>query len=49
MATKKKAPVKKKPMSLRERMANRHKQIDQASGYGEAKKERKIPLPKKYQ
>ena len=50
MPTKKKVPVTKKPMSLRERMANRHKQIDQASGFEEPeKKQRKIPLPKKYQ
>lgn len=49
MANKKKV-VPKKPMSLREKMQNRSRMIDEASGFGEApKKERKIPLPKKYQ
>ena len=50
MANKKKVMPEKKPMSLRERMANRHKQIDEVSGYSEVeKKPRKTPVPKKYQ
>lgn len=49
MANKKKVTAKK-PMSLRERMKSRTQRIDEASGFGTPeKKDRKIPLPKKYQ
>ena len=45
----KKKVAAKKPMSLVERMRNRTRDIDEAAGWAEEPKERKIPLPKKYQ
>lgn len=51
MANAKKKVAPKKPMSLKDRIAQRRKMMDDVSGFGEepVKKDRKIPLPKKYQ